>query len=200
MKALLIVAVMLSAGVGEAQYENLYTVPTYTTPTYTTSTYTTPTYATPTYTEMSSYSYGNPATVVSPSGDYLGTTSANKFDPDSINNPYGTYGSKYSPDSVNNPYGRFGSKYSVESANNPYAHDTPQLYGANGTNRGKLSANTYDAESIENPYSLNYDKPLATNRQIMRTQIISDYTADPNTFISAYSKLSTDRRRFLLVS
>ena len=55
-------------------------------------------------------------------GTYLGKMSANKYDPESISNPYGKYGSEYSADSVNNPYGRYGSKYSSESPNNPYAN------------------------------------------------------------------------------
>ena len=58
-------------------------------------------------------------------GKYLGYFSANEYDPDSVNNPYGRYGSKYSPGRVNNPYGRYGSKYSSDSPNNPYATGGP---------------------------------------------------------------------------
>ena len=204
MIALLIVTLIAIAGVVEAQYENPYAIkpleplkpyenPYAIKPLEPLKPYENP-YAIKPYTnrnprrnayssEVSSYSYTNPATVMSPEGDYLGNTSANKYDPDSINNPYGIYGSKYSPDSVNNPYGRFGSKYSPTSANNPYAMDTPQLVEKkgdqelyeellniinDGKNRGKLSANKYDPNSIENPYSDKYDKPLATSRQILR--------------------------------
>ena len=63
--------------------------------------------------------------VVSRSGQYLGTLSANQYDPNSISNPYGRYGSPYQSDSVNNPYGRYGSPYSNQSANNPYATEAP---------------------------------------------------------------------------
>ena len=52
-------------------------------------------------------------------GNYRGKLSANKYDPDSVSNPYGRYGSKYSPDSINNPYGA-GSRYRADSPNNPY--------------------------------------------------------------------------------
>ena len=52
-------------------------------------------------------------------GNYRGKLSTNKYDPESISNPYGKYGSKYSPDSINNPYGA-GSKYQKDSPNNPY--------------------------------------------------------------------------------
>ena len=60
-------------------------------------------------------------------GKYLGNLSANPYDPNSTNNPYGQYGSKYSPDSINNPYGRYGSPYSNDSANNPYATNPPAI-------------------------------------------------------------------------
>ena len=39
-------------------------------------------------------------------GTYRGKVSSNPYDPDSISNPYGRYGSPYSVDSVNNPYTR----------------------------------------------------------------------------------------------
>jgi hypothetical protein len=67
--------------------------------------------------------------LVSPDGTYLGTLSDNKYDPDSVSNPYGRYGSKYSADSINNPYGTYGSKYSDKSSNNPYATSAPNIYG-----------------------------------------------------------------------
>lgn len=65
--------------------------------------------------------------IVSPDGKYLGNLSANQYDPNSVSNPYGQYGSPYSPDSINNPYGRYGSPYSNESANNPYATQPPMI-------------------------------------------------------------------------
>lgn len=59
--------------------------------------------------------------IVAPNGQYLGRLNNNRYDPDSVANPYGRYGSKYSPDSINNPYGQYGSRYSPDSINNPYA-------------------------------------------------------------------------------
>jgi hypothetical protein len=53
-------------------------------------------------------------------GKYLGELNANRYDPNSVSNPYGRYGNPYSPDSINNPYGRYGNPYSQESVNNPY--------------------------------------------------------------------------------
>jgi hypothetical protein len=83
---------------------------------------------------------------------YIGNYNTNQYDSNSVNNPYGSYGSKYSADSINNPYGQYGSHYSNNSATNPYATDAPKLYDQNGNYRGKLSANQYDPESVSNPY------------------------------------------------
>lgn len=58
-------------------------------------------------------------------GKYLGTLSQNRYESDSVSNPYGRYGSKYSTDSINNPYGKYGSEYSPYSARNPYATQAP---------------------------------------------------------------------------
>lgn len=66
--------------------------------------------------------------IESPDGKYLGKLNSNQYDPDSVSNPYGRYGSEYSPDSINNPYGRYGSEYSNESPNNPYATEAPNIY------------------------------------------------------------------------
>lgn len=37
-------------------------------------------------------------------GRYMGNLNGNQYDPNSVSNPYGRYGSPYSPDSINNPY------------------------------------------------------------------------------------------------
>lgn len=59
--------------------------------------------------------------IYAPDGTYLGNLNANPFDPNSVSNPYGKYGSPYSIDSVNNPYGPYGSPYSPNSVRNPFA-------------------------------------------------------------------------------
>lgn len=70
------------------------------------------------------------------SATYLGNLNTNQYDQNSINNPYGTY----------------GSQYSSKSVTNPYTTEAPKLYDQNGNYRGKLSANQYDPESVSNPY------------------------------------------------
>ncbi|MBN9133983.1 MAG: hypothetical protein J0H48_11575 [Nitrosospira multiformis] len=69
-------------------------------------------------------------------GKYLGNLSANPYNPNSVNNPYGRYGSSYSADSINNPYGQYGSRYSNDSANNPYATNAPGIYGSDNEGYG----------------------------------------------------------------
>ena len=66
--------------------------------------------------------------IYSKEGKYLGNLNSNRYDPNSVSNPYGRYGSEYSPDSINNPYGRYGSPYSPDSANNPYGQGV-RVYG-----------------------------------------------------------------------
>ncbi len=63
----------------------------------------------------------SPIIVDPKTGKYLGNLNNNRFDPNSVANPFGQYGSKFSPDSINNPYGQYGSKFSPNSPNNPYA-------------------------------------------------------------------------------
>lgn len=50
-----------------------------------------------------------------PDGTYLGRVNNNRFDPESINNPYGKYGSRLSHKSINNPLGTYGSRLSHQS-------------------------------------------------------------------------------------
>jgi hypothetical protein len=57
----------------------------------------------------------------------LGNLSSNPYDPDSVSNPYGQFGSPYSPNSINNPYGAYGSPYSPYSATNPNATQAPSI-------------------------------------------------------------------------
>lgn len=80
----------------------------------------------------------------------LGQLSVNPYI-DSTSNPYGA-GSQYNPNSINNSYGEYGSPYSDKSATNPYASNAPKLYDSEGNYRGKLSSNPYDPDSISNPY------------------------------------------------
>lgn len=72
--------------------------------------------------------YADSPIIVSGDGKYLGKLNSNRYDPDSVSNPYGRFGSKYSSESINNRYGKYGSPYSNESATNPYATRAPRIY------------------------------------------------------------------------
>jgi hypothetical protein len=68
----------------------------------------------------SAFAWGNSPYIMSPNGQYLGNLNSNRFDPNSVSNPFGRYGSRFSTDSVNNPFGPYGSPFSPYSINNPY--------------------------------------------------------------------------------
>ena len=65
--------------------------------------------------------YAGSPVIIAPNGQYLGTLNNNPYDPNSVADPYGPYGSPYAPNSINNPYGPYGSPYSPQSATNPYS-------------------------------------------------------------------------------
>lgn len=48
--------------------------------------------------------YGDSPVIYDSQGNYRGKLNSNRYDADSISNPYGRYGSRYSQDSLNNPY------------------------------------------------------------------------------------------------
>ena len=61
----------------------------------------------------------NPPKLYDRNGKFRGKLSTNPYDPDSISNPYGRYGSKFSVDSINNWYGA-GNPYRLDSPYNPH--------------------------------------------------------------------------------
>lgn len=70
---------------------------------------------------------GNSPRLYDNRGNFRGNLNSNRYDPNSIANPYGRYGSRYSQDSINNPYGA-GSRYRNDSPNNPYGSGL-RIYG-----------------------------------------------------------------------
>lgn len=96
----------------------------------------------------------NPPVIVGNKGEYLGSFNVNRYDPNSVSNPYGQYGSQYSSKSINNPYGQYGSQYSPDGATNPYTTDGAKLFGSDGKYLGRVNSNQYDPESISNPYGV----------------------------------------------
>lgn len=64
---------------------------------------------------------------VSASAEYLGDLSANPYNPNSLNNPYGA-GHPFAPNGPKNPFSSAGNPFSNQSATNPFATDPPNLY------------------------------------------------------------------------
>jgi hypothetical protein len=71
-----------------------------------------------------------------PNGQYLGNLNDNPFDPNSVNNQFGRYGSQFSPDSIRNPYSRWGSEFSPDSPHNPFAIGRQRPYFGGGRSIG----------------------------------------------------------------
>jgi len=101
--------------------------------------------------------------LLQPKPNYLGTLypngTAGQYSPNSVTNPFGTYGSPYAADSLANPYGKYGSPYSSYSWRNPYTAQAPMLIGEDGAYLGRLSTNPYAADSTANPYG-KYGNPF----------------------------------------
>ena len=83
-------------------------------------------------------------------GDYLGCLNCSEYDPDSVQNPYGKYGSPYSPDSMNNQYGQYGSPSSPKSPTNPYTTTPPQAF-QNGQYKGDVTVNPTNPNRLNSP-------------------------------------------------
>jgi len=60
-------------------------------------------------------------------GAFLGSIRPDPYNPDSIFNQYGAYGSQYAQFSIFNPYGTYGGGYSNLSPFNPYATQPPHV-------------------------------------------------------------------------
>lgn len=76
-------------------------------------------------------------------GQYLGTLNSNPYDPQSVSNPYGKYGSPYG-NTINNPYGEYGSPYSTDSWTNPYSTGGPVVIDPGGYPGGYDYGYDYD--------------------------------------------------------
>ena len=75
-----------------------------------------------TATSAAAWSNRQGPSIYAPDGTYLGQLNNNQFDPNSVSNPFGRYGSEFSPKSINNQFGRYGSEFSQQS---PYGGFNP---------------------------------------------------------------------------
>lgn len=87
------------------------------------------------------------ASLYAPNGVFLGNINGNRFDPDSLRNQFGDYGSKYNSMSIFNSYGEYGSVYGANSPYNSYAE--PLKIVKDGRVLGQISKNRFYEDSID---------------------------------------------------
>ncbi len=75
--------------------------------------------------------------------DYLGCLNCDTYDPTSIWNEHGTYGSSYNEESIWNDNGAYGSEYSPYSPWNEYSTTPPVLVDEEGNFYGYFTVNEY---------------------------------------------------------
>ena len=68
------------------------------------------------------------AAIVAANGQFLGVITTNSYDPKSILNEYGDYGSEYSEHSIFNEYGEYGGEYGEYSPFNEFTYTPPKIY------------------------------------------------------------------------
>ena len=68
---------------------------------------------------LSLHRQANAVKLYSNNGKFLGNVNTNQFDKDSVNNPFGKYGSPFSPDSTKNPFSQYGSPFGTDSIIRP---------------------------------------------------------------------------------
>lgn len=90
-----------------------------------------------------------------PSGIFLGNVNRNRFDTDSLVNPYGSYGSRYSSESIFNKYSQFGSPYGSESPYNRFS-SAPPMFVKDGHTLGYLTVNQYLSPRIDPDEFINW--------------------------------------------
>lgn len=81
-------------------------------------------------------------------GQFLGVVSDNPFDPDSIANQFGTYGSAFNPLSIWNSFGTYGSSFSSLSPWNTFTSTPPLLFEDTGAFIAFLTANSFLSPAI----------------------------------------------------
>lgn len=86
-------------------------------------------------------------------GQFLGLVNDNRFDPDSICNGFGTYGSKFSSLSIWNEFGSYGSDLGIFSAFNDLSSTPPVLFDEIGA-LAYVTTNTILTPRVDSFYLL----------------------------------------------
>ncbi len=99
-------------------------------------------------TESEARKLGGESYIEGSDGTFLGSLVPDRFNDDSVFNPYGSFGSKYSQTSIFNPYGEYGSKFSNLSAYNEFTTTPPSVY-VKGKFTAYLTKNKYLSPRID---------------------------------------------------
>jgi hypothetical protein len=67
------------------------------------------------------------ARIVAADGQFLGMIS-DRFQEDSVLNPFGAFGNPHEPKSIWNQFGKYGSQFEDTSAFNPHANKPPHVF------------------------------------------------------------------------
>ncbi len=92
--------------------------------------------------------------VFAPNGQFLGTINNNPFDPDSLCNPFGSYGNRFSSTSIWNQFSNYGSNFATYSAFNSVTSTSPIIF-ANTEALAFLSNNFTLLPRLDSTYLLN---------------------------------------------
>lgn len=89
------------------------------------------------------------ASLVAGDGTFLGYVTKDRYDPKSMGNSFGNYGSRYSETSIFNQYSQYGGKYGNYSPFNPYCFNPPVFKNNYQQNIAYLSVNTSINDRID---------------------------------------------------
>lgn len=97
-------------------------------------------------------------------GQFLGVISDNSFDPDSIANSFGTYGSSFNSLSIWNSFGTYGSDFSSLGPWNRFTSTPPEIFEG-GVFVGYLTTNNFLAPRFDpNDIALLVGRPEQVRR------------------------------------
>lgn len=83
--------------------------------------------------------------------EFVGCLNCNKFDPQSVQNDFGTYGNPFSDKSIKNHFSSYGNPYSPFSACGEFASTPPVVVDENGAFYGELTRNKSRPKRIKEP-------------------------------------------------
>lgn len=137
--------------------------------------------------------------LIAQDGQFLGSITRNPYDPSSLLNKYGPFGSEYSSTSIFNEYSPYGSPFGQFSLNNQYSTVPPKLF-IDGHFFGHVTRNQYVQNSIAPDsfiYSLQNDLEGLLAGRIAQSEI-STLVAQRASFIEGadgtfLGKLTPDR-------